>query len=94
MSDANEYISAIQNISKLLKNGGHVALVGALRESEYQMGEFHFPVLSTTTEEIREMWKSNGFTIVDSDKTVLIPPEEVSNIPPISFMYMLARKGN
>ena len=90
----NEYISAIKNISKLLKNGGHIALIGALRESSYQVGEFDFPCLNTSVEEVQEMWKSIGFTIVDSDKTVLIPPEKGSNIPQISFMYMLARKGN
>ena len=91
----SDYTSAIRNVSKLLKDGGHIALIGALNESTYQVGEFDFRCMKQSAEGIQKMWGDNGFTIVDSEKVILRPPnpEQESDFPPISFVYMLARKG-
>ena len=60
-----EYISAIQNITQLLKEGGHIVISGVLGQTFYRVGDFLFKCFKISAEEIRKVWEENGFKILE-----------------------------
>lgn len=45
-ADAGQYSRAMHNVTSLLKQGGHLILIGKLNETYYMCGEERFSVLS------------------------------------------------
>ena len=85
------YKSAVRNVSKYLKHGGYVVLLGVIEESSYRIGDYIFPCTSLKAEEIRGTWRENGFKelqwISDYQEGVDTSQKDVDN-----FFGMLAQK--
>ena len=58
------YKTAVRNVSKYLKHGGYVVLLGVIEESSYRIGDYTFICTSLKAEEIRATWRENGFKIL------------------------------
>lgn len=66
--------SALQNISKLLKPGGHLVVIDAVDQSSYIVGDKTFRCLSSNPEEVQRAYMDSGYLIEywDSVRTMLI----------------------
>ena len=90
-------MTAIRNISNLLKDGGHIVISGVLEETFYRVGNFRFQALKLSAEEIRKMWEDSGFKIQEWRplfKETPITSEENDFSDFKNAFCMLACKGN
>ena len=92
-----DYMSAIRNISNLLKDGGYIVISGVLEETFYRVGNFRFPCLTLSSEKIRSMWGESGFTVMEwrklfKETPIIIEENDFSDFK--DAFCMLARKGN
>ncbi|KAL3871348.1 hypothetical protein ACJMK2_039355 [Sinanodonta woodiana] len=60
----DEYAKSVQNISSLLKPGGHLVLVGVLDETFYTVGEFRFKSTCIGKDQLQDIWQKEGFKIL------------------------------
>ncbi|XP_067681900.1 indolethylamine N-methyltransferase-like [Haliotis asinina] len=63
--DLASYEIIAGRIGRLLKDGGHVVLFGVLGESFYRVGSHSFYCLKISAEQVQDIWKRSGFTIVE-----------------------------
>ncbi|XP_053309557.1 phenylethanolamine N-methyltransferase isoform X2 [Spea bombifrons] len=64
---------ALQNVTGLLKPGGHLLMIGALEESYYLAGEARLTVVCLTEEMVRKALRHVGYKIRDF-RTYSMPP--------------------
>lgn len=65
--DLPTYRAALRNLSGLLKPGGHLVLVDALKSSYYMIGEQRFSSLSLDREAIEAAVREAGYAIMQFD---------------------------
>ncbi|XP_067681436.1 phenylethanolamine N-methyltransferase-like [Haliotis asinina] len=63
--DLASYEIIAGRIGRLLKDGGHVVLFGVLDESFYRVGSHSFYCLKINAEQVQDIWKRSGFTIIE-----------------------------
>uniref|UniRef100_T1IS25 Methyltransferase type 11 domain-containing protein n=1 Tax=Strigamia maritima TaxID=126957 RepID=T1IS25_STRMM len=87
------YFRAMKNVSKLVKNGGRLALVATIECSKYRVGDQQFPVAWIDEEKLRGALAGSDFEIDDfREKRFLRPlPEGFDNK---GFFFVLATKNN
>ncbi|KAK6186988.1 hypothetical protein SNE40_006242 [Patella caerulea] len=61
--DVETYGKIVKEISKYLKIGGHLVIVGALDTTYYFVGEHKFFSLNKSAGEVKSCWKNAGFSI-------------------------------
>ncbi|XP_068120205.1 indolethylamine N-methyltransferase-like [Hyperolius riggenbachi] len=66
--DQQAYVTALNNVTSLLKPGGHLVLTGALESHYYMVGEVKFSGLFLTEKFIRESLSGIGY-VVESFET-------------------------
>ncbi|KAL3871347.1 hypothetical protein ACJMK2_039354 [Sinanodonta woodiana] len=60
----DDYAKSVQNISSLLKPGGHLVLVGVLDETFYTVGEFRFKSTCISKDQLQDIWQKEWFKIL------------------------------
>ncbi|XP_012517249.1 PREDICTED: phenylethanolamine N-methyltransferase [Propithecus coquereli] len=63
--DLASFQRALDNITTLLKPGGHLLLIGAVEESWYLAGEARLAVVPVRKEEVREALVNSGYEVRD-----------------------------
>ncbi|KAK3091026.1 hypothetical protein FSP39_016593 [Pinctada imbricata] len=66
-SDKEMYIRSVGNVSRLLKPGGYLIIMGCIGASYYKVDKYIFPVCPLTTEEIRLIYERNGFEVLNME---------------------------
>ncbi|KAK6171572.1 hypothetical protein SNE40_019729 [Patella caerulea] len=61
--DVETYGNIAKKISKYLKVGGHMVIVGVLDQNYYIVGEHKFFSVSISEQELKSCWEQAGFTI-------------------------------
>ncbi|XP_063819742.1 nicotinamide N-methyltransferase-like [Pseudophryne corroboree] len=87
-SDYEAYVTALKNITKLLKLGGYLVLVGALGNTYYMVGNVKFSGLSLSEVFLKESLIGAGFVI----KNFIISnkPAEISEEADFLANYVIA----
>ncbi|KAK6171571.1 hypothetical protein SNE40_019728 [Patella caerulea] len=62
--DVETYGNIAQKISKYLKVGGHLVIVGVLDQKYYFVGEHKFFSVCISEQELKSCWEQAGFTIL------------------------------
>lgn len=65
----DDFKKALQNISKLLKPGGHLVVADILDNKFYAVGDKKFRAFSTTLEELQTAYKESGYVIEQWNST-------------------------
>ncbi|KAK3593401.1 hypothetical protein CHS0354_021980 [Potamilus streckersoni] len=60
----DDYEKSVQNLSGLLKPGGHLVLVGVLEETFYRVGDFRFKCAYIRKDQLQDIWEKEGFEIL------------------------------
>ncbi|XP_046583853.1 nicotinamide N-methyltransferase-like isoform X2 [Haliotis rubra] len=91
--DLASYENMVRRMGRLLKDGGHVVLFGVLGESFYRVGSHSFSCLKISAEQVQDIWKRSGFTIVEwkQKATDAQCDGSVSNFE--GFFLMVAQKS-
>ncbi|XP_068118217.1 nicotinamide N-methyltransferase-like [Hyperolius riggenbachi] len=90
--DEEDYIAALNNISTLLKPGGHLVLAGALGNTFYTVGAVRFSALPVTDDFIKQSLIAIGYDII-SVELFQKPEGCVEDIADFTAHYvLLARK--
>jgi len=58
------FAAAVANVKRHLKRGGLMVVQGSLGESVYTVGSAVFPVLNVNEDDVREVFREKGFTVV------------------------------
>uniref|UniRef100_A0A8C5QXV0 Phenylethanolamine N-methyltransferase n=1 Tax=Leptobrachium leishanense TaxID=445787 RepID=A0A8C5QXV0_9ANUR len=94
--DYPAFVKALQNITGLLKPGGHVLMIGALEESYFLAGEAKLSVASFTEEMTRKAFQDMGYVIRDFRSYTM--PESmkvgVDDVKGISFVWAQKKESN
>ncbi|XP_063797876.1 nicotinamide N-methyltransferase-like [Pseudophryne corroboree] len=91
--DENDYISHLRKITKLLKPGGHLILLGALNGTYYMVGQEKFHVFKYDENFARNVLSGEGFIIDHCD--VVILKKVVRDLTDVdATLFITARKGN
>ncbi|KAG7315801.1 hypothetical protein KOW79_020667 [Hemibagrus wyckioides] len=91
--DMQSYTDALCGVTKLLRPGGVLVMIGVLGESFYFVDEIHFSCLNLSEENIEDVVSKLGFTV---QELAISPAEEqenkVSNYD--AFFILVALKSN
>ncbi|KAK6186990.1 hypothetical protein SNE40_006244 [Patella caerulea] len=60
--DVETYGKIAKKISKYLKIGGHLVIVGVLAETYYNVGEHKYFALAIAEDEVKSSWEGAGFS--------------------------------
>jgi methyltransferase len=61
----NQYLAAVQNLSKYLKSGGHIMVAGVLEQTFYRVGDYNFMCAYLTKEDITSTFTACNYTILE-----------------------------
>jgi len=61
----NQYLAAVQNLSKYLKSGGHIMVAGVLEQTFYKVGDYNFMCAYLTKEDITSIFTTCNYTILE-----------------------------
>ncbi|XP_065425100.1 nicotinamide N-methyltransferase-like [Chrysemys picta bellii] len=90
-NDLSTYRAALKNVSSLLKPGGHLLLVTAMRSNYYMIGQHKVPCLFLEKEVLEEAVKEAGYDILQFEVTPICYPASLVEHEGIS--YLVASKG-
>ncbi|XP_060065615.1 nicotinamide N-methyltransferase-like [Ylistrum balloti] len=68
VTDVPGYKRCIENVSRLLKKGGYLIIGVCLEGDTYQVGEFAYPTMNITKEQVDKAMKESGYEIIASDQ--------------------------
>nr|XP_003222605.1 PREDICTED: phenylethanolamine N-methyltransferase [Anolis carolinensis] len=71
--DRESFDRALQNVTTLLKPGGHFLMIGALEESFYLAGEAKLSVVPMKEEDVKESFTKAGYRIHDFHSYTMPP---------------------
>lgn len=60
-----QYCSCLSNIRPLLKQGGHLIILGDINESYYMVGKVKYTSLEISSADLKAIYKENGFEIAE-----------------------------
>ena len=63
-----EYKEAIKKLAKLLKLGGYLVMLTVEDETFYKVGQYKWPVLPVTLEQVKEALEDAGFFLLKADR--------------------------
>ncbi|KAM9299115.1 indolethylamine N-methyltransferase-like [Gastrophryne carolinensis] len=87
------YYSAIKNITSLLKQGGHLVVIGVLGDSFYKVGQKRFFCLPLDEDIVRRTVTQAGYTIVDMEIFRIPNQEDFARITDsYANFFLVARK--
>ncbi|XP_029429238.1 phenylethanolamine N-methyltransferase isoform X1 [Rhinatrema bivittatum] len=93
--DQESFQQALENVTTLLKPGGHFLMIGALEESFYLAGEAKLLVVPVTEEEVKEAFTKSGYKICDF-RTYVMPSSlkiGVDDVRGIFFMHAQKKRA-
>ncbi|XP_065425225.1 nicotinamide N-methyltransferase-like [Chrysemys picta bellii] len=90
-NDLSTYRAALKNFSSLLKPGGHLLMVNAMKCSHFVVGQQKFPCLFLEKEVLEEAVKEAGYDILQFEVTPICHPASLVEHEGIS--YLVASKG-
>ncbi|KAK3107631.1 hypothetical protein FSP39_018768 [Pinctada imbricata] len=65
VSDSREvYKKCLANVTRLVKEGGYIIMLGVLESTFYKVGSFRFPCAPITAEDVIAGVKANGFKVI------------------------------
>ncbi|XP_060111240.1 phenylethanolamine N-methyltransferase [Heteronotia binoei] len=87
--DRQSFDRALQNVTTLLKPGGHFLMIGALEESYYLAGEAKLRVVPVKEADVREAFAKSGYHIRNF-RSYIMPPSlkiGVDDVQGIFFVH-------
>ncbi|KAK3593402.1 hypothetical protein CHS0354_021981 [Potamilus streckersoni] len=60
----DDYAKTVQNLSSLLKPGGHLVIIGVLEETFYRIGDVRFKCTYISKNQVQDIYKKEGFEII------------------------------
>lgn len=91
--DLETYHCSIQNITRLLRPGGHLVLIGALGNTYYMVQQKAFSGLSLDKEVVRGAITQAGYTIQSMD--IFPVPERMTRLhisDTLAHVFLVAKK--
>ncbi|KAM3821490.1 phenylethanolamine N-methyltransferase [Vipera latastei] len=86
--DRPSFDKAFQNVTRLLKPGGHFLMIGAMEESFYLAGEVKLTVVPLKEADIKESFAKNGYHIHDF-RSYNMPPTLMVGVDDVQGIFFI-----
>ncbi|XP_068129890.1 nicotinamide N-methyltransferase-like [Hyperolius riggenbachi] len=91
--DLASYVSALRNLSTLLKPGGHLVIASALEGQYYLVGDVRFSALSVTEASVRESLSKAGYVVEKFERSTKSEKFWENKTEFTDYFVMVARKN-